>query len=111
MVFNRDVHTKVRKAREVPENLRKRVVDICREFECVTVCYLLDVIEPATGDIKLFVNLTLVDPEQDFQRVGAEIQKVFVDFPEYRQRFFIGADVFSQLDPSLAAYTKDYPAH
>ncbi|MHC4946847.1 MAG: hypothetical protein ACYTG1_01100 [Planctomycetota bacterium] len=52
----------------------------------------------------LFVSLSLADPEKDLGRVAPRMQEVLQGAPGYGRRFFIGADVFGELDPALAAY-------
>ena len=83
MILNRDVETKYRRAQDVPDKLQTRLTEICRTTDCVAKCCLLDVVEPATGDIKLFISLTLDKGEQDLPSVAPEMQKVFKEFPEY----------------------------
>jgi hypothetical protein len=107
MVLAHNVRTKYRRAQDVPDDLRSRLVEICSSCDFVAACYLLDVMEPATGDIKLFVSLSLDRGEHDLLRVGPRMQQAFRDFPEYDMRFFIGADTFGELNPALLAYARD----
>lgn len=104
-VFNRDVPIKCRPAQNLPDNLRRELIDVCRFCDTVAAAYFLDVMEPATGEIKFFVTLTLDDATADLYRVAHPMQQILSRYPDYSNRFFIG-ETFEGLDTVLAAYVR-----
>ena len=98
---------KFRRAQNVPSALRDELLQVCRDDVCVSSCYLLDVLEPASGDTKLWICLSLDNPQSDLDRIAPQMQQIFRGYPEYTNRFFIGtSDAFDGLQPEHAAYTR-----
>lgn len=106
-VCNREVPVKYRRAQNLPENLRRELIDVCRASDFVAVAYFLDVMEPATGEIRFFVTLTFDDATADLYRVAHPMRQILSRYPDYSKRFFIGGEPFGPLDLTLAAYIRD----
>ncbi len=105
-VLTESVRIKFRPSQTVPPALRDEIVAVCRDDPAVRSASILDVLEQPTGDLKIVVTISFDSPEVDLQRVAPKLQQVFVRYPEFRNRFFIGADVVPQAPPEAAAYRR-----
>lgn len=104
-ILNRDIDVKFRRAQEVPDSLRNQIVQICVAHDYVEACFLLDVIEPATGEVKLFISLKLDAPTK-LGEIAPLIQQVLLEYPKYNNRVFISRDIFGDLNADYSAYVR-----
>ncbi len=105
-VLTETVRVKWRPVQSLPASLREQLLEVCRDNPCVGAAFFLDVLEQPTGDIKLWVSLTLDDPTSNLDRVARQMQEVLGKHTEYANRFFIGADLVDEVRPEQAAYRR-----
>ena len=68
----------------------------------MSACYLLDVLEQPTGDLKFFVDLRL-DDLAALHDLGPRMQQVLRRYPDYADRFFVGASAIAGATDEHAA--------
>ena len=106
MVLTESVRIKWRPSQTVPPALREEIVAVCRDDPSVKSVSILDVLEQPTGQIKIFVTIRFDDPDVDLHRVAPRLQQVFARHAEFKDRFFIGADIVPEVPAEAAAYRR-----
>lgn len=106
MVVTENVRIKWRPSQTVPPALRDEIVAVCRDDPSVKSASILDVLEQPTGELKIFVTISFDDPAVDLHRVAPKLQQVFGRYPEFKNRFFIGADIVPEVPAEAAAYRR-----
>jgi len=101
---SRPTKVKVQPAQKFPPELRDELVKICIEHKQVRACELLDVLQP-NGDMQLFVSLAL-EAKSDLDIVAPVLREALRLAPKYSGRYFIGAEVFGEVRPERAIYTR-----
>jgi hypothetical protein len=96
---------KFRPAQNVPGSLRDELLQICSNDNRVSACYLLDVLEQPSGNLKFFVELRLDDPAA-LHEIGPRMQQVLHQYPDFSKRFFIGAGAIDGVSQEHAAYRR-----
>jgi hypothetical protein len=104
-VFTESFRVKFRAAQNVPTPLRDELLQICKSDSRVLQCYLLDVLEQPSGNIKFFVELRLDNPDA-LHEIGPQMQRVLHRYPDFATRFFVGAGTFDGLKDDEAAYRR-----
>ncbi|GEM_PF-5067148 len=104
-VVTESFRLKFRAAQNVPTSLRDELLKICCNDSRVSACYLLDVLEQPSGNIKFFVDLRLDDPAA-LHEIAPQMQQVLHRYPDFAKRFFIGAGAIDGVNADQAAYRR-----
>lgn len=93
-VVNREVQTQCRRAQDLPVSFTDAVRDLCNSEDRLSSCFLLDVREPATEQIKLFIDVQIDGVEDDVEQIMASFQNTLAEFPDIAGRAFISLQAF-----------------
>jgi hypothetical protein len=104
-VLTESFRLKCRPAQNMPPSLRDQLLQICRSDTRVSACYLLDVVEQPSGNLKFFVDLRLDDPGA-LHEIGPQMQRVLHRYSDFAKRFFSGAGAIDGVSEEQAAYRR-----
>jgi hypothetical protein len=109
-IVNRATQIKYRVSKDVPPELTAAIQSVCAGIEAIQTCFLLDVEESPTLEIKLFIDLRLQndDASSHFIQASEQIQGVLKAYPDIARKSYISSSHF-EIPAERAIYQRTVP--